>query len=442
MSMEQKQQLLSQAKAAIENTSAYKNLQLLFDGGVFSEIDAYAKSENGYAEVIAAYGMANGCPIFAFAQNSDIAGGAMSTAQAAKLKKLYSLAVKTGAPVVGLYDSTGARLMQGVDMLSSFGSILNSVSTLSGVVPQISVVLGACLGIGALNASGADFVILSEKARLSLATNGEGGSCEDAENYGLSHLTAKNTEEAIEKARTLLGFMPSNNLSPAPAADTDEPEDPQNTDVIKSVFDNGSFLELQSAFGKNAVVGFARLYGSVAGIVKTNGQTLLQDDCTKIARFVKFCDAFTIPVVTFADSKGFGCLKAASHLTAAYADATTVKVTVITGEAYGAFYVAVAGSGANTDVTLAWANAAISPLPPEAGAAIMWEDKMNAPRDTRQELVKTYKEKECSAFKAAANGYVQDVIAPQDTRNKLFSALDMLSGKRVSRLPKKHGTIL
>ena len=429
MSMEQKQQLLSQAKAAIENTSAYKNLQLLFDGGVFSEIDAYAKSENGYAEVIAAYGMANGCPIFAFAQNSDIAGGAMSTAQAAKLKKLYSLAVKTGAPVVGLYDSTGARLMQGVDMLSSFGSILNSVSTLSGVVPQISVVLGACLGIGALNASGADFVILSEKARLSLATNGEGGSCEDA-------------EEAIEKARTLLGFMPSNNLSPAPAADTDEPEDPQNTDVIKSVFDNGSFLELQSAFGKNAVVGFARLYGSVAGIVKTNGQTLLQDDCTKIARFVKFCDAFTIPVVTFADSKGFGCLKAASHLTAAYADATTVKVTVITGEAYGAFYVAVAGSGANTDVTLAWADAAISPLPPEAGAAIMWEDKMNAPRDTRQELVKTYKEKECSAFKAAANGYVQDVIAPQDTRNKLFSALDMLSGKRVSRLPKKHGTIL
>lgn len=431
---------LSAIKAEIEKSSAYKNLSALFDEGTFTQIDAYTMSGSNPTEVIAGYGTVNSCPVYAFAQNSEICGGAMSKAHAAKLQKIYELAEKTGTPVVGMYDSKGAKLSEGIDMLGSYGMVLNSVSKLSGVVPQISVILGSCLGTGALNAASADFVIMSEKAELSLSVTGENASADSVAKMGVSHLTAKDSEQAIEMTKELITLLPSNNLSVSPVMDADEPVDNEKCPILK-ITDADTFVELKKAYGTQAVTGLGRIAGVVAGFVATKGGKLDADSSAKIAGFVRFCDAFAIPVVTLADSEGFESVTEATKVTAAYADATTVKATVITGKAYGAFYVAVAGAGANADVTFALENAVISPLAPVTGAAIMWADKMAAPKDERAKVVAQYEKEECTAFKAAAAGYVNDVITEADIRFKLYSALEMLAGKRVTTMPKKHSTI-
>lgn len=427
-------------KTEIEKSSAYKNLTTLFDEGTFTQIDAYTMSGENPTEVIAGYGTVNSCPVYAFAQNSDICGGAMSKAHAAKLQKVYDLAEKTGTPVIGLFDSAGAKLSEGIDMLGSYGTVINSVSRLSGVVPQISVILGNCLGTGALNAVSADIVIMSEKAKLSLSVTGENSSSDDAAKAGISHITVKDTKDAIEKVKEIITLLPSNNLSVSPIMDADEPED--NAECpIKKIVDVNTFVQLKKEFGKSAVVGFARIAGSVVGMVATIGEILDADSSNKVASFVRFCDAFAIPVVTLADSKGFSSVTEASKVTSAYADATTAKVTVITGKAYGAFYIAVAGAAANADITFAVDNATISPLAPVTGAAIMWADKMAVSKDKRVKVVEEYEKTECTAQRAAAAGYVNDVISSEDIRFKVYTSLEMLAGKRVSTMPKKHSTI-
>ena len=431
---------LSTIKAEIEKSSAYKNLSNLFDEGTFTQIDAYTMSGENPTEVIAGYGTVNSCPVYAFAQNSEICGGAMSKAHAAKLQKVYDLAEKTGTPVVGMYDSNGAKLTEGIDMLGSYGAVINSVSKLSGVVPQISVILGNCLGTGALNAVSADFVIMSEKAKLSLDVTGENASAQDAAKLGVSHLTAKDTDSAIELTKELVAMLPSNNLSVSPIMDADEPADDAKCPIAKIV-DADTFIQLKKGYGSEAVVGLGRIAGVVTGIVATKGGTLAAEDCEKIASFVSFCDAFAIPVVTLADSTGFAGVKEAAKVTAAYADATTVKATVITGKAYGAFYIAVAGAAANADITFAVDTASISPLAPVTAAAVMWSDKMAVPKDERDKVVAEYEAQECTPAKAAAAGYVNDVISAADIRFKLYTVLEMLSGKRVATMPKKHGTI-
>lgn len=431
---------LSIIKAEIEKSSAYKNLSNLFDEGTFTQIDAYTISGENPTEVIAGYGTVNSCPVYAFAQNSDICGGAMSKAHAAKLQKVYDLAEKTGTPVIGMYDSVGAKLSEGIDMLGTYGAVLNSVSKLSGVVPQISVVLGNCLGTGALNAVSADFVIMSEKAKLSLDITGENSSADDVAEQGISHITVKDTESAIEKTKELIMLLPSNNLSVSPIMDADEPAQNAKCPITKIV-DADSFVQLKKNYGKQAVIGLGRIVGSVAGFVATKGGVLDSDSSNKIASFVCFCDAFAIPVVTLADSEGFSSVIEAAKVTAAYADATTVKATVITGKAYGAFYTAVAGAAANADITFAVENAVISPLAPVTGAAIMWADRMAVAKAEREKVVEQYEKEECTAFKAAAGGYVNDVISSEDIRFKIYTALEMLAGKRVATMPKKHGTI-
>lgn len=431
---------LSTIKAEIEKSSAYENLTTLFDEGTFTQIDAYTMSGCNPAEVIAGYGTVNGCPVYAFAQNSDICGGAMSKAHATKLQKIYDLAEKTGTPVVGMYDSQGGKLTEGMDMLGSYGAVLNSVSKLSGVVPQVSVVLGSCLGTGALNAVSADFVIMSEKAELSLNVTGENSSADYVAKSGISHLTAKDTAQAIEMTKELITLLPSNNLSVAPVMDADEPADNAECPISKIV-DANTFVELKKSYGTEAVVGLGRIAGVVTGFVATKGGILESDACNKIASFVRFCDAFAIPVVTLANSEGFASVTEATKVTASYADATTVKATVITGKAYGAFYVAVAGTGANADITFALDTAVISPLAPVTGAAIMWADKMSAPKHEREKVVAQYEKEECTALKSAMHGYVNDVITEADIRFKLYSALEMLAGKRVTTMPKKHSTI-
>lgn len=452
MSLDSKLALLKEAKEATEQTKAYQRLQTLFDEGTFVEIDSFVKSGDSYAEAVAGFGSVDGCPAYAFAQNSDIAGGAMSKAQAAKIKKVYDLAVKTGAPVIGLYDSVGARLKEGSDMLASYGELLLASNNLSGVVPQISVVLGPCLGTSAMIAVSADIVIMSEKGQMAIATDGIDGTLDAAQKAGLVHVASKDEKEAIAAARQMVAMLPSNNLSNAAISEfTDITATAAAEDVygvISAAVDAESFVELQKGYGAAVVTGLARLGGNTVGVVASQpGEEegkIDADACSKAARMVRFCDAFAIPVITFVNSVGFDSLKEAVKLSNAYSEATTAKLTVITGNAYGPLYVAVAGQGANADVVMAWPDAVVSPLAPETAAMILWSDKLKGsqnPIEDRVQLIEKFKETEASPFVAAANGYISDIIDPADTRAKLFAALDMLAGKRVSTLPKKHANI-
>jgi len=443
------QRLQTQSDAA-KSAIGYKRMISLFDDGSFNGIDCYAKSGENLTEAVAGYGTIDGCPVYAFAQNSDIDGGAMSKAQAAKIKKTYDLAIKTGSPVIGIYDSIGGRLNEGCDMLAAYGQILMNVNNLSGVVPQISLILGPCIGTSAMIAEGADIIVMSDKAELTIATDGQGGSASEAAKLGVCHIHAEDEQSAIASVRKLIPLLPSNNLSGAPvlnvlgmnsAAELTIESDVKS--IIAAVCDDDSFVELSNAFGASAVTGFAVVDGSTTGIVALNG-ILDADSCSKTARFIRFCDAFSLPVITFVNAQEFTSLREASKLSHSYSEATTAKITVITGSAYGPVYIAVAGLGANADYTIAWPNAVISPLAPETAAIFLWNDRLvgsENPVEDRKKLIKEYKVNEASPFTAAANGYIEDIIKPENTRIRIIANLEMLSNKRVTSLPKKHSNI-
>ena len=452
MGIENKNDVLSKAVSEVEASKGYMRLQKLFDDATFTQVDAFAKSEGGYAEAVAGYGYINGTGIYAIAQNSDLSGGAMSQAQAAKIKKVYDLAQKTGVPVITIYDSIGGRLTEGSQLLTAYGEILKMSSALSGVIPQISVVLGPCLGTQALIAACGDVVIAAKGAEFSLDVN-TGSTAEKAFENGTAHLLAEDEEDAIAIARDVASMLPANNIETAAGfefADASEnvADNTPANDIPEFVADDGSYLELSAAYGDDAVTALATLTGITVGFVSAGAKILSGDACKKIARFVRFCDAFSIPVITFVDSEKFCCLKSAARVSSAYAEATTAKISVITGEAYGALYVALAGTGSNADITFAYPNASVSPLNPYASAVIMLGDEIGKelkgsanPQADKEALVAKFKAENCSVFEAAANGYVEDVITPSATRAKLASALDMLIGKRVQRLPKKHNNL-
>lgn len=449
MSIESKLAFLQETKAANAQTKAYQRLQLLFDEGTFVEIDSFTKSGDGRAEAAAGFGSVDGCPVYAFAQNSDVEGGAMSKAQAAKICKVYELAEKTGAPVVGIYDSIGARLNESCEMLAAYGDVMLKANNLSGVVPQIAVIAGPCLGASSMIAAAADVVIMSEDGQFALQTNGEGGDLKEASESGLVHLTAKDDKEAVVKARELITLLPSNNLSGAPITDfadsAAETDGESGASIIAAVMDQDSFIEFQAGFGAGFIAGLAKLGGNTVGVVASEEKTADGKACEKAARLVRFCDAFAIPVITFVNAESFCCIKAACKLTNAYAEATTAKISVITGEAYGAVYMALAGAAAGVDVAYAWPTASISALNPTTAAVMLWSDKLKGssnPTADRAKLIAEYKDQEACPFKAAGDGFVQDVIEPSETRLKLYAALDMLAGKRVTRLPKKHANNL
>lgn len=449
MSIESKLAFLQETKAANAQTKAYQRLQLLFDEGTFVEIDSFTKSGDGRAEAAAGFGSVDGCPVYAFAQNSDVEGGAMSKAQAAKICKVYELAEKTGAPVVGIYDSIGARLNESCEMLAAYGDVMLKANNLSGVVPQIAVIASPCLGASSMIAAAADVVIMSEDGQFALQTNGEGGDLKEASESGLVHLTAKDDKEAVAKARELITLLPSNNLSGAPITDfadsAAETDGESGASIIAAVMDQDSFIEFQAGFGAGFITGLAKLGGNTVGVVASEEKTADGKACEKAARLVRFCDAFAIPVITFVNAESFCCIKAACKLTNAYAEATTAKISVITGEAYGAVYMALAGAAAGVDVAYAWPTASISALNPTTAAVMLWSDKLKGssnPTADRANLIAEYKDQEACPFKAAGDGFVQDVIEPSETRLKLYAALDMLAGKRVTRLPKKHANNL
>lgn len=462
MSLESKLQEVLETKETVKGTVAYKRLAKLFDEGSMVEFDSLVKSEDGLAEVVTAYGSVDGMPAYAFAQNGDVAGGAISKAQASKIKKVYDFAAKTGTPVVGIYDSQGARLKQGGEILAAYGDMLLWSSSLSGVVPQISVIAGTCVGTNALIASSADIVIAAEGADFGIETN---GSEKTTENTAESiHILVKDVDSALAKAGQLISMLPSNNLGVAMSCDYSSPAVSNDeltsaaatvgTDakvmsyIISAVADAGSMIEFQENFGRTVITGLATVNGDTVGIVATrsryNSGKIDADGCSKAARFVRFCDAFSIPVVTLADTYGFDSVRDASKLTHAYAEATTVKMTVIVGAAYGPAFVAMAGRAANADFVAAWPNAVIAPLAPETFAAIMYGDKLKGvdnPAAKRVEIVDEYKDTLASPATAAADGYIDDVIAPADTRAVISAALEMLAGKKVTRLPKKHSNI-
>lgn len=431
---------INQAKAEIYQSSAYKLITEFFDADTFVEIDALVKSSDSLAEVVAGFGTVEGMPVYAFAQNSDFCGGALSNAQTAKLKKLYNLAHMTGAPVFGFYDSIGGRLAQGTDLLAGCGEVLKSSAALSGVLPQVSVILGTCLGINALNAVNADIVIMSEKAQLSLSVIGEDSSADYNEENGISALTVKDTQEAVSIARKLALYLPSNNLC-MPVQFFEEEPNQNSSCMVNKIADSNTAIELFTAYGNNATVNLVRIDGEVAGVVSTEGGNLDLKSTEKIARFVRFCDAFSIPIITFVDCNGFESIKSACKVISAYAEATTVKISVIKGNAIGSAYIALAGTGGNADIVYAFQKSIISPINAEAATFIMAPERMKVPVSEQRAVADNFAQENLSAFNAAQNGYIDGIIEESALRQTLISALDMLSGKRVLTIAKKHSTI-
>ncbi|MBQ7385362.1 MAG: carboxyl transferase [Ruminococcus sp.] len=412
-------------KTRLAERKAVATLEQFFDGGVFTEVNA-AYGEANLAEAVCGYGYVDGMAVCAFCQDITESDGAMSTAQAKKLTYIYELALKIGAPVVGFYNSKGARLAEGNMLLDALSKLLSLSSKLSGVVPQISVVLGKCVGTTALLASNADFVVRTEDAVISLDANSKCCGC--------GAIVEKDEASAIEAAKALVTYLPSNNLALTPSALDVEVN--AATDFM-SAFDANTVLELNKGSEASATY-FARLEGNVVGVVETKGKTLEKDDVKKITKFVKFCDAFSIPVITAVDAEGFKCLGGAKKVLSAYSEATAPKVSVITGKAVGAVYLAAVGT---SDASLALEGATVSPIKPEAAAYIMLGDKLNIPVAEQDKLIAEFVANDLSALNAAKNGYINDVVAVENLRARLISALDILSSKRETALPKKHTTL-
>ena len=444
-------------KEALKDTAARQRLAALFDPETFTEIGGLVKTGCDGAGVVTGCGLIEGAPVYAFSQDISEKSGAVGQAHGSKIKKLYDLAYKTGAPVVGIYDSNGAAVAEGLDAMAAYGEMLCWSNNLSGVVPQVSLVLGVCAGPAAMLAASADFVVMSEQAEFFLNAGDEDASDGEAcAKAGIAHLVEKDEASAIASARRLLSMLPCNNLSAAPICDFSAPSAAVNAkgslwEAIRASVDDGSLLELQEGFcTDSAKVGLATMAGSTIGVVAASENGVLTSGgCTKIARFVTVCDSFQIPVVTFVDCEKFaapqghcfkGGVREVAKLAHVYAEATTPKVAVIAGKAYGSAYIALAGRGANADYAIAWPNAVISALSPATAVAFMKGAQITAEKD-RAAVEAEYAATEAGALAAAAKGHIDDVVDPSETRGALITALDMLAGKRVSTLPKKHGNI-
>ena len=440
-------------------SDATKYLASLFDDGSFTELDKFTMNDGEYCDVITAYGLVDGVMTFAFAQNSGI-GGAMGRMLSKKIKKVYTMAQKVGAPVVSIFNSDGAHIDEGIEMLEAYGELMAYTASLSGVVPQISVVLGTCVGAAAIMASGADIVIMQKDAEMYVTAGsilGEStvGTSELAAKNGTAAYEAENSQDALDKVKELISFLPQNNLStpyfaeyiPSESAITSN----DASEVIAAVTDANSFCELYKDYAVCTKIGFARINGVSVGIVATNkdGDKICASGADKIARFVRFLDAFSIPVITFVNSVGIlgnkddelsGGVKSAAKLTHAYAEATTAKITVITGAACGAIYIALCSKAAGIDSLFAWPTAYVSALEPKTAVEFLLKDKLKE-GVSREDAEKEYIENEASAISAAQKGFIEDIINPLETAPTLSIALDCLSSKRVSTLNKKHSNI-
>ena len=475
-------QVLSRKQAILESAGVEKQKQsgkltarervsLLLDGGSFVEQSMLFAD----AGVVTGCGTVEGRPVYVIAQDFAVMDGAVGEKQAKKIVKVLELARKTGTPVVTLCDSNGARVGEGAAALEAYADIFAHMARLSGVVPMIAVVAGPCVGAAAMTAQLSDIVLVAKPAgalmvagpQVLASTMGKDLKAEDlgggktAVEYGAAHLACESEEEAIASVKTLLGMLPANNLEDAPFA----PEEDMNRlveglaagadgrEVITALADTGSVVELGKGF-TGAVTALGRMAGRTVAFVYTGKGDTCDKRMNKITRFVRFADCYNIPVVSLVDSTGFelfptidrqmSVMKAASALVYAYSEATTVKVTLVIGSAVGAMYVAMGGS-ANADATYAWPGAVISPMTGEAAIQVMWKDQIKASQGdavkAREELAAKYEAEVADGVCAAAAGLVDDVIDPADTRKMVIAALELLSSKRDSNPPKKHGNM-
>ncbi len=479
--------------------TARERIDMLLDKGSFQEVDAYTthrhtdfgmdKKRHPGDSVVTGFGKIDGRRVCVFAQDFTVLGGSFSEVQGQKVAKIMDMAMDAGVPVIGLNDSVGARIQEGVYSLAAYAELFWRNTQASGVIPQISVMLGPCAGGSVYSPGLTDFVIMTRGSSHMFITGPEviktvtreevdletlGGAMTHSTVSGVAHFTADDEKETIELTRKLLSYLPSNNAEPAPAVEPTDPawrmDDALNTvvptdpsvaydmrDVIHGVVDADSFLEVHEHFAENAIVGFARMHGQVVGIVAQQPLVLAGvidiDASDKMARFIRFCDAFNIPVITFVDSPGFlpgtdqehgGIIRHGAKIVYAYSEATVPKLTVVTRKAYGGAYIVMASKYTRTDMVYAWPTAEIAVMGAEGAVNILYRKSLkNAENaeEQRAELVSQFQEKFSKPYAAAASGHVDDVIKPAETRPKLIAALELLRDKQVSSPPKKHGNI-
>jgi len=487
------------AQKAKGKLSARERIALLVDPDSFVELDVHVThrtSDFGMAEkrvpgdgVITGHGTIHGRVVYVFSQDFTVFGGSLGEMFAQKVTKIMDLALKTGAPIIGLNDSGGARIQEGVISLGGYAEMFWRNVQASGVVPQISVILGPCAGGAVYSPAMTDFIVMTKGTSYMFITGPEviktvtgedvtfdqlGGAMAHAAKSGVAHLVAGSEPEALELVRKLLSYMPQNNVDDPPFAETGDdpsrqdaeldelvPEDPDKPydmrDVIARVVDRDSFLEIQGEWAQNIVVGFARLAGHAVGVVGNQPKVLAGvldiDSSTKAGRFVRFCDAFNLPLVTFVDVPGFlpgtaqehgGIIRHGSKLLYAYSEATVPKLTVITRKAYGGAYDVMASKHIRADFNFAWPSAEIAVMGPEGAVQIIFKKEIEAAEDPKAkeaELVAEYKRTFANPYKAAEMGYIDDVIEPHETRPRLVSALLAARTKRETRPNRKHGNI-
>jgi acetyl-CoA carboxylase carboxyltransferase component len=479
--------------------TARERLDLLLDPDSFVELDAFVthrSSDFGLESqivlgdgVVTGHGTIDGRLVFVFSQDFTVFGGSLSESYAEKICKVMDLAMKVGAPIIGLNDSGGARIQEGVVSLGGYADIFLRNTLASGVVPQLSVVLGPCAGGAVYSPAITDFTVMVEETSYMFVTGPNvvravthedvdaerlGGATVHTTISGVAHLAASDEAEALAVIRRILGYLPQNNLSDPPQHSTPDPSDRRDTaldaivpddpskpydmhDVIAGIVDDRDFLEIQPGWAQNMIVGFARLGGKSVGIVAQQPAVLAGaldiDASTKAARFVRTCDCFNVPLVTLVDVPGFlpgvgqehgGIIRHGAKLLFAYCEATVPKLTVITRKAYGGAYDVMSSKHIRGDMNFAWPTAEIAVMGIEGAVNIIFKDRIAAaddPAAERAKLVADYEAQFANPYVAAARGYVDDVIMPSETRPRLISALEMLAGKRETNPRKKHGNI-
>src|SRR5450631_3954978 len=479
--------------------SARERIEFLLDEGTFEETDklvTHRCNDFGMAEqkvygdgFVTGYGRIEGRLVYVFAQDFTVFGGSLSETNAGKIVKIMDLAAKMGAPVIGLNDSGGARIQEGVMSLAGYADIFLRNTLYSGVVPQISAIMGPCAGGAVYSPAITDFVLMVDKTSYMFITGPDviktvtheevtkeqlGGAATHNETSGVAHFLAHDDAECLSMVRELLSFLPSNNLDEPPRKACADPADRVDAaldtivpaqsnqpydikDVIHAVVDDGYFFEVQEHYARNIVVGFARLDGKSVGIVANQpavlAGTLDINASTKAARFVRFCDCFNIPLITFEDVPGFlpgteqeygGIIKHGAKLLFAFAEATVPKITVITRKAYGGAYCVMASKHIRTDVNYAWPTAEIAVMGAEGAVDIVYRrelDRASDREELRAQKIEEFRDRFANPYIAAERGFVDAVIQPRDTRKKLVQALEMLGTKRDKNPPKKHGNI-
>lgn len=479
--------------------TARERIDFFLDEGSFEEFDKFVvhrSSDFGMNEqkfpgdgVVTGHGLVDGREVFVFAQDFTVFGGSLSETHAEKICKVMDLAMKVGAPVVGLNDSGGARIQEGVISLGGYADIFLRNTLASGVIPQISCILGPCAGGAVYSPAITDFNVMVKETSYMFITGPDviktvtheevtkdelGGAMTHNAKSGVAHFAADSDEHALRISRELLSFMPSNNMEDPPFVPSDDPisrtEEKLNTivpessnqpydirDVIRPVIDDGYFFEVQEHFAPNIVVGFARLGGYSVGVVANQPAFLAGvldiDASVKAARFVRFCDCFNIPLITFEDVPGFlpgvnqehfGIIRHGAKLLFAFAEATVPKITVITRKAYGGAYCVMASKHIRTDINFAYPTAEIAVMGADGAVGVLYKKEIAEaadPEGTSAKLTNEFNEKFANPYAAAERGFIDEVIEPSQTRPKLIRALSLLRNKRDSNPPKKHGNI-